>query len=344
MVAKWIVSNISFAVKPRVMFFGSHRVAIPLLECLKVHSQIELACIASQPDRASGRGGQLRPTVISEWAILNNIPLLRPEKPDEKFVEHLRNFGCDLILVMAYGHILRECVLNLPHLGIYNFHASILPKYRGASPVETAIACGESITGISLMEMVREMDAGDVLDVEKVQIAERDFASDVYDKLAHACVAVIGRNIENMVRGTANRVKQNAAEATFTRKITKPDGRLDFSLTATEIYNRVRGFHEHVGSYVLHNGTALNIGKIDVEEAEAKNKVFGEIVCVDKEKIVVSAQRGAIAIFELQRPGGKMLKINDFSNGYGLAIGDYFERHSGEPIIATTPFRRPTKT
>jgi methionyl-tRNA formyltransferase len=272
------------------------------------------------------------------------VPLLCPEKPDEGFTRQLESCGCDLILVMAYGHILREHILSLPPLGIYNFHASTLPKYRGASPVETAIACGESVTGVSLMEIVREMDAGDVLGIEKVPIAGKDFASDLYGKLSVACVALIERSIGNIVRGTAKGTKQNAAEATFTRKITKLDGCLDFNLSATEIYNRVRGFHEHVGSYVFHSETTLNIGKIDVENGASKNENFGKIVRMDREKIIVSAKIGTLAIFELQRPGGKMLKINDFLNGYKLVVGDHFELHNSKPIVATSPFRRSTKT
>jgi methionyl-tRNA formyltransferase len=314
-----------------------------MLECIKAHGLAELACVVSQPDRASGRGGHPKPTAISEWAVRNGIPLLCPEKPDEELPKRLGNFGCDLILVTAYGHILREYILDFPPLGIYNFHASILPKYRGASPVETAIACGESTTGVSLMEIVREMDAGDVLDVEMVQIAETDFASDVYGKLSQACVAVVERSIADIVRGTAKRVKQNAADATFARKIMKADGRLDFSLSSIEIYNRMRGFHEHVGSHITHGDTALNVGNIAVGKARGTNEKCGKIVDIDGEKIVVLARTGTLAIFELQRPGGKMLGIKDFLNGYKLTVGDSFEPHASEPIVAATPFRRPAK-
>ena len=311
-----------------------------MLEYLKTKGQVELVCAVSQPDRASGRGGNLKPTAISEWAICGGIPLLRPEKLSEEFSHRLRDFGCDLILVMAYGHILREYILNLPPLGIYNFHASVLPQYRGASPVETAIACGENTTGISLMEIVREMDAGDVLDIEKVRIAEADFASDVYHKLSQACVAVIERNIADIVRGTAKRTKQDAAGATFTRKITRLDGYLDFSLSATEVYNRVRGFHGHVGSHVLHNGVTLGVGKIVPGGGEIVGGECGKIVSIDGEKITVSARTGTISMLELQRPGGKMLKIKDFLNGYRLNIGDHFALHRSEPIVAASPFRK----
>ncbi|MDR2720674.1 MAG: methionyl-tRNA formyltransferase [Puniceicoccales bacterium] len=329
--------------KPRVIFFGSHWVAISMLEYLKTKGQVELTCIVSQPDRASGRGGHLKPTAISEWATCNSIPLLCPEKLSEEFSHRLCDFGCDLILVMAYGHILREYIINLPPLGIYNFHASLLPWYRGSSPVETAIACGENITGVSLMEIVREMDAGDVLDVEKVQIAETDFSSDVYRKLSQVCVTIIERNIVDIVHGTAKRTKQDSCKATFTRKVAKLDGYLDFNLSPSEIYNRVRGFHEHVGSHVLHSGVPLSVGKILPGGNGIAGEKCGKIVNIDREKITVSAQTGTIFIFELQRPGGKMLKIRDFLNGYRVNIGDHFALCKSEPIVAMNPFCKVVK-
>jgi methionyl-tRNA formyltransferase len=296
---------------------------------------IELACVVSQPDRASGRGGRLKPTAVSRWASERKIRLLRPNKPDEDLAEHLRELGCDLIFVMAYGHILRSHILALPPLGIYNFHGSLLPKYRGASPVETAIACGERVTGVSLIRVALKMDAGALLDVEPVGIGETDFASQVYGKLSRACVTVFERNIENLMRGTAKCTEQNHGEATFTRKITKLDGCIDFSLAADEIHSRVRGFFEHVGSHVHHGGTILNVGEISIENSGGRHENFGEIVGMGGNHITVAARIGMVRIGELQRPGGRMLKVRDFLNGYGLAIGDRFDWLHAPPILST---------
>jgi methionyl-tRNA formyltransferase len=277
----------------------------------------------------------LKPTAVSRWATERSIRLLRPNKPDKDLGEYLRELGCDLIFVMAYGHILHSHILDLPPLGIYNFHGSLLPKYRGASPVETAIACGEKITGISLMRIVPEMDAGDVLDMESVGIEEADFAAQVYEKLSHACVTVFERKIGDLIRGTVKYVEQNHGEATFTRKITKLDGCVDFSMAAEEIYNRVRGFSEHVGSHVDHGGTILNIGELRVGNGDGRHENFGEIMDTDGKHITVAAHTGTVRIGELQRPGGKMLKVRDFLNGYGLAIGDRFVWHRSLPILST---------
>lgn len=321
-----------------ISFFGSHEVAIPIIEHLLTIKSINLNCVVSQPDRASGRGKILKPTAISEWALNNNIELLRPNKPDEQLAETLKQKGCDLILVMAYGCILRDYILSLPKLGIYNFHASILPKYRGASPVETAIACGEKESGISFMEIVPKMDAGDVLDIEKVCIELTDFASDVYKKLSQACIKIIDKQIEALINGSVIKVKQNDTEATYTRKIIKQDGQIDFNLTVQEIYNRIQGFHEHVGTFTKFNNIILNIGHCEIYDKNEKFSEPGQILSIDKEKIIVSTQCGTLAIFELQRPNGKMLKINDFINGFQLNIGDIFESNLAEAIISKNPF------
>ncbi|MDR2737830.1 MAG: methionyl-tRNA formyltransferase, partial [Puniceicoccales bacterium] len=158
--------------KKNTIFFGSDAIALPLLEFLIGGDYVELVGIVSQPDKPVGRGQNVVRTAISTFAERNGIPLLNPLVPDENTVSWMKSLGCDIVFVMAYGHILRANILGAPRLGIYNFHASILPKYRGASPIETAIACGETETGVSLMQIVEKMDAGDVADTEAVEIGE----------------------------------------------------------------------------------------------------------------------------------------------------------------------------
>ena len=307
-----------------------------MLEYLKNCPNVELSHIVSQPDRASGRRKILKPTAVSNWALAQNIPLLRPTKPDEHLAKTLGT--CDLILVMAYGHILRNYILSLPKFGIFNFHASILPKYRGASPVETALACGEQVTGISLMEIVPQMDAGDVIDTEIVQISPKDYASDLYLKLSKCCVALLARQLPNLIAKKIIKQPQNSKLATYTRKITKQDGQIDFSLPAVEIFNRIRGFHEHVGTFIKLNGTTLNIGKCQPYETTTQFPQIGQILSIEKDGLLVSTSAGTLKIFELQRPGGKLLNIRDFINGFHLKIGDTFESARSTNIISSEPF------
>lgn len=318
------------------VFFGSHEVAIPMLEYLLTRPEVVLSAIVSQPDRSSGRGKILKPTMISSWAMEHNIPLMRPEHPDAQFVRSLNQ--CDLILVMAYGHILREEVLSLPRLGIYNFHASILPKYRGASPIETALACGETYTGVSLMEIVSKMDAGDVIDTESIQVDPMDYAHDLYRKLSQSCVLLLERQLNNLVTGKITKQPQNVQYATYTRKIIKHDGFIDYRLSVNEVFNRIRGFHDHVGTSTKLNGTVLNIGYCKPIDRETIFEQIGQIISIDDQQVIVTTRCGTLAIFELQRPGGKKLIIRDFINGFPLKIGDIFESERSMEIVSDRPF------
>ncbi len=319
-----------------IVFFGSHPVATPMLDHILTLKGVNLTHVISQPDRASGRGKILKPTKISQWALEHNIPLLRPNKPDEQLANSISS--CDVILVMAYGHILRNNILSLPKLGSYNFHASILPKYRGASPVETAIACGENETGISLMEIVPKMDAGDIIDIEKVAINANDYSSHVYNKLSQACVTIIDRQINNLISGCAKKHQQKHSLATYTRKINKSDGQIDFNLCAKDIFNRVRGFHEHVGTFTKLNGTTLKIGHCEINDIDLQSHRPGEIMAINKTSLIVSTKCGTLTIFELQRQGGKMLNIQEFINGFHLKVGDCFEISQAQEIISSQPF------
>ncbi|MDE6431955.1 MAG: methionyl-tRNA formyltransferase [Opitutales bacterium] len=319
-----------------VVFFGSHEVAIPILDYLFSRPEVILSHIVSQPDRASGRGKILKPTAISAWALDHSINLLRPSKPDMELAAALGT--CDLILVMAYGHILREHILSLPRLGIFNFHASILPKYRGASPVETALACGEQLTGVSLMEVIPQMDAGDVVDTEIIAISPDDYAPDLYDKLAQGSVHLLDRQLGNLINGNIVKHPQDAQAATYTRKIMKQDGQIDYNLSVIEIFNRIRGFHAHVGTFTKLHDTVLNIGHCKILDTD---KIFtqpGQILSIDKSDILISTKQGILAVSELQRPGGKLLKIREFINGFSLNIGDIFESAHAENIVSNQPF------
>ncbi len=319
-----------------IVFFGSHSVSIPMLEYLLNKKNINISYIVSQPDRASGRGKILKPTAISEWALSHKITLLRPNKPNEQLVKQIEK--CDLILVMAYGHILRDYILSLPRLGIFNFHASILPKYRGASPVETAIACGEKITGISLMEIIPQMDAGDIIDTDTIEIAPTDYASDIYTKLSRSCIKILDKQLENLITGNIVKHQQESASATYTRKTLKQDGQINYNLSVCDIFNRIRGFHEHVGTYTKINNMILNIGHCEIYSTDEQFNQTGEILLIDKEKILISTKHGILAIFEIQRLGGKLLNIRDFTNGFSLKIGDVFESAHSNNIISRAPF------
>ncbi|MDR1413563.1 MAG: methionyl-tRNA formyltransferase [Puniceicoccales bacterium] len=326
--------------KKRVVFFGSDGISLPLLEFLLASDCVEMTAIISQPDKPSGRGQKLVATAVSKFARHSGIPLLTPVKPDEETANWIRFAGCDIILVMAYGHILRKNILQIPSLGIFNFHASLLPKYRGASPIETAIACGETETGVSLMEIVEEMDAGGVADAKEVPIGMGDTRLEVAANIAVACPILLQRNLDKICAGTLKLENQNSAEATFTKKISKIDGMLDFAESAAVLHNRIRALSPHIGCHIEHRGILLKIGRASVEFTDCSPFNRGEIMCADGNCVKIATADGALLIHELQKPGRKMLPVGDFLNGCSVNIGEIIPSHSLQSLVFKRPQRQ----
>jgi methionyl-tRNA formyltransferase len=321
--------------KKNVIFFGSDAIALPLLEFLLRSDSVKLSGIVSKSGMPSGRGHRVDDTDVSKFAQAHGIQLLTPSKPDATTATWMRSVGCDMIFVMAYGHMLRSNVLEVPRLGIYNFHGSILPKYRGASPIEAAIACGETETGVTLMRVVEEMDAGPVADVEKITIAEGDTYAEVSEKISAACPVLLARNLDALLGGTVKLEEQVHAEATFTRKLSKADGMLDFSMPAETLKNRVNALAPHIGCSVEYGGVDLKIGSVSTEDVSLAGFSSGEIVQAGPDALKIATGSGLLTIGELQRPGGKMLRIGDFLNGFPMGTGMVLPSHPMRELAST---------
>ena len=230
----------------RIVFLGSDQIALPLLETLRTGfpGEVCVSGVITQPDRRSGRGMSWHTNAIGEWAAQNLVPCLKPcSALDHAVVEWLEARRPDLLVVMAYGRILKENILHLAPRGCVNFHGSLLPAYRGASPLETALACGETVTGVSLMRVVRALDAGPVCDRENFVIETTDAAPDLHRKAAAACVPLLRRNLAAILDGTAVFQEQNPPEVSYCRLLARDDALLDFNLGAVELERRVRGLH-----------------------------------------------------------------------------------------------------
>lgn len=302
-----------------VVFFGSHDISIPLLDYMLHDDRINVVGIISQPDKPKGRGQNVQKTIISQYANEHNVPLLTPTHPNSATTEWMRDLNCELIFVMAYGHILSNDILAFPELGIYNLHASILPKYRGASPIETAIACGEKTTGISLMNIVSEMDAGNIIDIIEVSVDNNDNYSDVAKKLANISPKIVERNIDAICQNAVISHEQDHNAATFTRKLNKSDGMLDFNKSAQMLKNRARALSPHIGAYIEYNGTILRIDDIHVENT---NNIADPGTIIETSNILkISTADGILSIGRIQKPGGKMMSFRDFINGFNMPIG-----------------------
>ena len=307
---------------PKIVYFGSDAICLPGLQYLQEEASdfCMLAGVVSQPARRQGRGKNLQQNSVAEFASSRGIPLFQPEKPDEALADWLGAQQIALAFVMAYGHFLPKAVREAPAHGMLNFHGSILPAYRGASPVETAIAHGEVETGVCLMQVTNEMDAGAVADCEHVCIENGDTGPTVRKKVGQAVLALLERNLKAALLGELTLTPQNASMATHCRKILKEDGALDFTQPATSIEARVRAFTPWPGGYFDHGETRIKVGKCSLADSIASEEP-GSIV-VAGETLDIATSMGILRIHELQRPGGRMLPVPDFLRGYSIHVGE----------------------
>jgi len=321
---------------PKVVYFGADAICLPGLQYLfeEARELCAVAGVVSQPDRRQGRGKQLKPNPVAEYASAHGIPLHQPDKPEAALAEWMRGESVALAFVMAYGRFLPKAVREAPAHGMLNFHGSVLPDYRGASPVETAIAMGESETGVCLMEVVKEMDAGAVADCEPVRIEVTDTSPLVRAKVGRAVVPLLERNLPTALRGELDLEPQDASRATFCRKISKEDGALDFTQSAAAIDARLRAFTPWPGGYFEHGGIRVKVGACSV--ADVPRPAAPGTVLAAGETLDVATADGVLRIRELQRPGGRMLTVPDFLRGYPIGAGEVLPSVAAEPLLQRT--------
>lgn len=308
----------------KMLFMGSDIIALSALNFLVNWdpSRLKLVGVFTQPDRPSGRGKKLTPNGIKEWAIAREIPVYQPEKIGEADAEVVRDLGVELVLVMAYGHILRQSFLDLPRLGTYNLHASLLPKYRGASPIQAALAAGDSETGMTLMRMVRRLDAGPMVDKEAFPVERLETGATAEEKLAAACVPLLERSIGNLISRDVSLEEQEEERASHCRKLEKADGALDFAAPARALAHRINALHPWPGCFFEVEGQRIRIGLADYAEEEMEVKVEpGTVLAAEKEGLSLATGDGVLKILRLQRPGGRLLDAGDFLRGFSLMPG-----------------------
>lgn len=327
----------------RIVFMGSDAIARPALDWLAGEgSKVgQVVGVFTQPDRPVGRGQKVQPNAIKLWAQARNLPVFQPGKLGEAERQQLADLKPDLTLVMAYGHILKQDVIDTPRLGTLNLHTSILPNYRGASPIQTATASGDRETGVTLMRIVPALDAGPVADAERVAIGALDTAAEVEAELAAACEPLLARALPRIAAGTQNFTEQDAARATFCRKLDKADGVLDFTQPAAVLAARINGLMPWPGCAVAINGQSVKLGLADLcSLLDDKPAGPGTVVGADAEGLLVGTGRGILRLRKLQRSGGKMLPAPEFLRGWPVAAGTRLPSQPMPPLVAATPFPR----
>jgi methionyl-tRNA formyltransferase len=306
----------------KLVFCGTPRFAVPTLEAL-IAAGHEIALVVSQPDRPVGRAQQLTAPPVKKTALAAGLEVTQPEKIkyNAEFRERLETIAPDAIVVVAYGRIIPPWMLELPRLGCINLHASLLPKYRGAAPIQWAVAMGETVTGNTTMLLEEGLDTGPILLQREIPIISQQTAADLFDVLAKDGAPLVVETLAGLNAGTIKPKPQDQARATLAPILDREDGRMDFSArTATEIWNRWRGFQPWPGAYATLEGKKLIAHQLRV----APNTAVGEpgtVDLTDHRLQVACAQNTWIEIVELQLEGKKRMAASDFLRGAGLRSG-----------------------
>ena len=304
----------------RVIFMGTPDFAVPSLEALLTKHEVVL--VVTQPDKPKGRGKKMVPTPVKACALEHGIPVLQPEKVKEpEFVEQLRSYEPDLIALTAFGQILSEPILEMPKYGCINVHGSLLPKYRGAAPMQWSIIDGEKVTGITTMYMAKGLDSGDMLLKAEVEITDEDTFATIHDKMAVTGANLLLDTLDQLEAGTLERIPQDHDAATYAPMITKETGHIDWSKNRQDIINLIRGLNPVPAAYTIYEEEVLKIFGAVISDVQSDDAANGEIVAVVKKGFVVKCGDGCLLITEVQARGGKRMMTDAYLRGHAMKEG-----------------------
>ena len=298
----------------KIVFMGTPDFAVPSLK--ELINEFDVKAVFTQPDRPKGRGKKLAMSPVKEVAIENNITVYQPIRLRKEIetIEEIRKINPDFIIVVAFGQILPKEVLDIPKYGCINLHASVLPKYRGAAPLNWAIINGEKVSGNTTMLMDVGLDTGDMLLKDKIKITEEMTAGDLHDKLMESGANLLVKTIKGIVNKEIIPIKQNEEETCYASMLNKEIAKIDWQKSAKEIHNLIRGLNPWPIAYTHYEGQMMKIYKSSYLEKE-NTKEAGVIVKVDKNGIEVSTGKGILLIEKVQFPNGKPLTIAQYLNG-----------------------------
>ncbi len=307
----------------RIVFFGTPELAVPSLAALaSAHSVVSVVC---QPDRPQGRSAKLVPPPTKVFAEAHGLPVHQPEKlNDGAFEDWLKARQPDLCAVTAYGRLLKQPLLDVPPLGYLNVHPSLLPRHRGPSPISSAILAGDAETGVSIMRLLLEMDAGDLLIQERTPIDPDENTEELSQRLAAIGARLLVQGVDQVASGAAVFAPQDVARVTLSRMFEKKDGHVDWTRSAREIHNLVRAAYPWPSAQTLLHGESCRIHRSAVVDAPAGAEP-GVVVGVEKNRVVVATGEGQLALLVFQAPGKKAMPMGDFLRGHKMQAGDRFD-------------------
>lgn len=302
----------------KLIFAGTPEFAARALAAL-IAAGHEIALVLTQPDRPAGRGMKLTPSAVKQLALQHGLPVAQPlTLKDADAQQMLRDVGADLMVVAAYGLILPKVVLEIPQLGCINIHASLLPRWRGAAPIQRAILAGDSETGVTIMQMDVGLDTGAMLLKRVVPITAVDNAASLHDKLAEVGGEAIVSALTQLAQGTLSSEAQDDALANYAAKLSKEEARVDWQRSALELVLAVRGYNPFPVAFTSLQGEPLKLWQAVVAEGKGKP---GEILAADSHGVLVACGEGALLVTELQRAGGKRLAAAQFLAGCPMPVG-----------------------
>jgi methionyl-tRNA formyltransferase len=309
----------------RIVFFGTPDFAVPTLEALH-QSRHPIVGVVTQPDRARGRGHHAQAGPVKQRAEQYGLTILQPERlRDEGFLDALRALRADLGVVAAYGKILTDAVLSVPHRGLINVHASLLPKYRGAAPIHRAIMAGETMTGVTIMRVVKALDAGPMISFATRPIGEHETSADVERDIARIGARALVEAVDALAEGRASETPQKESDATYAPKIEKTDGVIEWSRTAREVHNQIRGLHPWPHAYSDLQGERIILLRSEVERNLPGVKVLpGTILDAHSDQFRVQTGDGVLRLLMLQREGRRPLTAREFLAGRRIQPGARF--------------------
>jgi methionyl-tRNA formyltransferase len=311
----------------KVIFTGTSDFAVPSLEALIASPQHDLLAVITQPDRPKGRGHKVAVSPVKEIASAHAIPILQPEKiKTSESIESIKEFGpIGALIVVAYGQKIPTELINLPSHGTVNVHGSILPKYRGAAPIQHALLAGETQTGVTTMLMDEGWDTGDMLLQESLDILPDEDYGELSKRLALLGPRLLIRTLNGLEDGTVTPIPQNHELATLAHSIGPQAGEIDWSKPADVIVNQVRGCTPKPGAFTRYNGVLVKIWKASINKPDAKVGEPGEVIAIHNGRIEVAAGTGSVDLIEVQAESRKRMSAADFARGSNLTVGGRFD-------------------
>lgn len=307
----------------KVVFMGTPDFAVGALEEI-IKAGHEVTAVVTQPDKPKGRGKEMQISAVKACALSHGLPVFQPQKiKTPEAVEQLRAYEADIFVVAAFGQILSKEILDMPKYGCVNIHASLLPKYRGAAPIQWAVIDGEEETGVTIQQMNEGVDTGDILSQEVVKLDAKETGASLFDKLAVCGAELIVKTLTEIEKGSITPVKQDDSKSTHAKMLSKDMGKLNFSQEAVVLERKIRGLNSWPSAYTYFKGKTLKIWDADVVDTKTSGEC-GSVCEVSKDSFCIETAKGCLRINEVQLEGKKRMEVSAFLLGYPIEKGMVF--------------------